>query len=136
VGETANGWSIRSQAGRAGYDPDLRAALTKCEVGAQLSNEVLYPNSSVDDMGEALTGARKYVLHFEADKLPAVSVFLEPGYVRRRHAFCRNDFGRYSIGSTTDGLKSNPDGSLTITIQKDRPADTSNWLPAPNGPFI
>ena len=49
--------------------------------------------------------------------------------------FVENDFGRYSIGSTTDGLKSNPDGSLTITIQKDRPADTSNWLSAPNGPF-
>ena len=49
--------------------------------------------------------------------------------------FIENDFGRYSIGSTTDGLKSNPDGSLTITIQKDRPTDTSNWLPAPDGPF-
>jgi hypothetical protein len=43
--------------------------------------------------------------------------------------FIENDFGRYSIGNTTDGLKSNPDGSLTITIQKDRPTDTSNWLP-------
>ena len=37
--------------------------------------------------------------------------------------------------STTDGLKNNPDGSLTITIQKDRPTDTSNWFPAPDGPF-
>jgi hypothetical protein len=49
--------------------------------------------------------------------------------------FIENDFGRYSIGSTTDGLKSNPDGSLTISIQKDRPTDTFNWLPAPDGPF-
>ena len=49
--------------------------------------------------------------------------------------FVENDFGRYSIGSTTDGLKTNADGSLTILIQKDRPADTSNWLPAPSGPF-
>jgi hypothetical protein len=24
---------------------------------------------------------------------------------------------------------------LTILIQKERPADTSNWLPAPSGPF-
>jgi hypothetical protein len=46
-----------------------------------------------------------------------------------------NDFGRYSIGSTTDGFKKDADGSLTILIQKDRPADTSNWLPAPTGPF-
>jgi hypothetical protein len=49
--------------------------------------------------------------------------------------FVENDFGRYSIGSTTDGLKKNADGSLDILIQKDRPADTSNWLPAPAGEF-
>jgi hypothetical protein len=49
--------------------------------------------------------------------------------------FVENDFGRYSIGSTTDGLKKNTDGSLTILIQKDRPADTANWLPAPAGDF-
>jgi hypothetical protein len=46
-----------------------------------------------------------------------------------------NDFGRYSIGSTTDGLKKNPDSSLDILLQKDRPADMSNWLPAPAGNF-
>ena len=42
---------------------------------------------------------------------------------------------RYSIGSTTDGLKKNADGSLDILIQKDKPAHTSNWLPAPAGNF-
>jgi hypothetical protein len=96
---------------------------------------VLYPNTSVDDMGEALTGARNYVLHFEADKLPRVSVFWNLAMYADDMLFVENDFGRCSIGSTTDGLKSNPDGSLTITIQKERPADTSNWLPAPDGPF-
>jgi hypothetical protein len=49
--------------------------------------------------------------------------------------FVENDFGRHSIGSTTDGLKKNPDGSLRILIQADKPTDTSNWLPAPAGPF-
>jgi hypothetical protein len=49
--------------------------------------------------------------------------------------FVENGSGRYSIGSTTDGLKPDADGSLTILIQKDEPVDTSNWLPAPNGPF-
>jgi hypothetical protein len=46
-----------------------------------------------------------------------------------------NDFGRYSIGSTTDGLKKNADGSLTLSIQNERPSDTANWLPAPTGSF-
>src|SRR5208282_2953547 len=47
-----------------------------------------------------------------------------------------NDFGRYSIGSTTDGLQTDPDGSITILTQHDRPENTANWLPAPaSGPF-
>jgi hypothetical protein len=55
--------------------------------------------------------------------------------VRALHGNRVNDFKRYSIGSTTDGLKKDPDGSLTIVIQKDRPSETSNWLPAPAGSF-
>jgi hypothetical protein len=47
--------------------------------------------------------------------------------------FVENDFGRYSIGSTTDGLKPNTDRSLDNLIQAERPTYTSNWLPT--GPF-
>jgi hypothetical protein len=32
-------------------------------------------------------------------------------------------------------LRHDTDGSLTIVIQHDQPADTSNWLPAPAAPF-
>jgi len=49
--------------------------------------------------------------------------------------FVENDFGRVSIGSTTDGLKPAADGSLKIIIQRDKPDGTSNWLPAPADPF-
>lgn len=135
AGETTNGWKYTFAGGRAGHDLGLRAALAKYEVGAQLSDQVIYPNTSVDDKGEALTGARKYVLRFDAGKLPPVSVFWNMAMYADDMLFVENDFGRYSIGSTTDGLKKSPDGSLTIVIQKDRPADTSNWLPAPGGNF-
>ena len=39
---------------------------------------------------------------------------------------------RFSIGSTTDGLAQNPDGSLTIYLQHSKPQEDqlSNWLPA------
>ncbi|TIL60560.1 MAG: DUF1254 domain-containing protein [Mesorhizobium sp.] len=135
AGETTNGWKYTFSGGRAGYDPGLRAALAKYEVGAQLSDQVLYPNTSVDDKGEQLSGSKKYVLHFEAGKLPPVSVFWNMAMYGSDMLFVENEFGRYSIGSTTDGLKPNPDGSLTVPIQNDRPADTSNWLPAPLGEF-
>lgn len=135
AGETTNGWKYTFAGGRAGFDPGLRAALAKYEVGAQLSDQVIYPNTTVDDKGEPLTGERKYVLHFAAGKLPPVSVFWNMAMYASDMLFVENDFGRYSIGSTTDGLKKSPDGSLTILIQKDKPADTSNWLPAPAGNF-
>jgi hypothetical protein len=135
AGETTNGWKYTFAGGRAGYDPGLRAALAKYELGAQLPDQVLYPNTSVDDKGEQLTGARKYVLQFDAGKLPPVATFWNLAMYGNDMLFVENDFGRYSFGSTTDGLKKNPDGSLTIVIQKDKPADTSNWLPAPTGNF-
>ena len=135
AGETTNGWKYTFAGGRAGYDPGLRAALAKYEVGAQLSDQVLYPNTSVDDKGEPLSGARKYVLHFDAGKLPPVATFWNLAMYGSDMLFVENDFGRYSFGSTTDGLKKNADGSLTVVIQKDRPSDTSNWLPAPGSNF-
>lgn len=135
AGEIADGWKYTFAGGRAGYDPGLRAALAKYEVGAQLSDQVLYPNTNVDDKGEQLTGARKYMLHFDAGKLPPVATFWNLAMYGADMLFVENDFGRYSFGSTTDGLKKNPDGSLDITIQNNKPADTSNWLPAPTGNF-
>ena len=48
-----------------------------------------------------------------------------------------NPIDRYLINSPMiPTMKKNPDGSLTLYIQKDSPgADKeSNWLPAPNGP--
>ena len=135
AGEITDGWKYTFAGGRAGFDPGLRAALTKYEIGAQLSDQVIYPNTTVDDKGQPLTGANKYVLHFDADKLPPVIVFWNMAMYASDMLFVENDFGRYSIGSTTDGLKKSADGSLTIVIQHDKPADTSNWLPAPLGPF-
>jgi len=133
--EVSNGWKYTFAGGRASHDLALRAALCKYEVGAQLSDQVIYPNCSVDDRNEPLNGARKYVLHFEAEQLPPVSVFWNMAMYGSDMLFVGNDFGRYSIGSTTDGLKKGFDGSLTILIQKDQPPDTSNWLPAPVGNF-
>jgi hypothetical protein len=48
AGEVTNGWKYTFGGGRAGYDPGLRAALAKYEVGAQLSDQVIYPNTGVE----------------------------------------------------------------------------------------
>ena len=135
TGETTNGWKYTLSGGRAGHDLALRAALAKYEVGAQLSDQVIYPNCAVDENNKPLDGTNKYVLHFEKGKQPAVSVFWNLAMYASDMLFVENDFGRYSIGSTTDGLKENPDRSLTLYIQSVKPENTSNRLPAPDGPF-
>ena len=62
---------------------------------------------------------------------------LRPGYDLKTRLLVDNPIDRYSIGDRTEGLKYNPDGSLTIYVQKDSPDKEreSNWLPAPAGPM-
>lgn len=137
TGETTNGWRYTLSGGRAGHDLALRAALVTYVLGAQLSDQVIYPNCAVDAGGKPLDGANRYVLHFEKGQEPPVSVFWNLAMYAKDMLFIENEIDRVSIGSTTDGLKSNPDGSLTLYLQKDRPDGdkAANWLPAPDGPF-
>jgi hypothetical protein len=137
TGETTNGWRYTLAGGRAGHDLALRAALAKYVIGAQLSDQVIYPNTSVDEAGRALTGESRYVLHFEHGQQPAALVFWNLAMYGPDMMFVENEIHRYSIGSTTDGLIENDDGSLTLHIQQERPAPdkVANWLPAPAGPF-
>ena len=135
LGETTNGWRYNMADGRSGHDFVLRAALAKNMMGGQLAAEALYPSTTVDNAGEPLVGQRKYVLHFARGALPPVAVFWNLAMYAADMLFIENDFGRYSIGSTTDGLAPNPDGSLTMLIQHAHPEVTANWLPAPAGDF-
>jgi hypothetical protein len=97
----------------------------------------LYQNTRIDDQGAPLTGAYKYVLRFARDQIPPVSVFWNLNMYDEKEFFIKNDFKRYSIGSTTDGLKTASDGPIKIYLQKDNPGPDkqSNWLPAPSGSF-
>ena len=138
LGEIINGWRYNTASGRAGYDVALRAALAKGALGAQLANEVLCPACDVDADGEPLHGRHDYELHFPPGDLPPASRFWNMSLFGEDLMFVENDAGRYSIGNTTDGLASNPDGSLTLSIQQHRPDDLlarANWLPAPDTPF-
>ncbi|WP_136476349.1 DUF1254 domain-containing protein [Pseudomonas sp. DG56-2] len=135
VGEINNGWRYTFSGGRAGYDFALRAAQAKHVLGAQFAEEVVYPNTQVDAQGATLSGQHKYELRFAKDQQPPVSLFWNLSLFGPDMLFVENTFGRYSIGNLTEGVKPDADGTLTVVIQKDRPADTSNWLPAPEGDF-
>ncbi len=55
----------------------------------------------------------------------------------KEHFFNVNDLKRYSLGTKNKALQYAADGSLTIYLQHDKPADNlvSNWLPSPDGDF-
>jgi hypothetical protein len=135
--EIVSGWRYTMGGGRAGFDYAMRAAFSANLTGANVPEEILYPNTRVDDQGSPLSGTNRYVLRFDKDKLPPVSVFWNLNMYDEKEFFIENEIKRYSIGSTTDGLKTAEDGSITIYIQKNNPgADKqSNWLPAPANDF-
>ncbi len=135
--EIVDGWRYSMGGGRAGYDLALRAAFATHLLGANVPEQLFYPNTRVDDQGQPLSGANRYELRFDQDKLPPVAVFWNMSMYDDKEFFIENEAGRYSIGSTTDGLATAEDGSITVYIQHDKPdADkVSNWLPAPDGSF-
>ncbi len=137
IGTTVNGWTYTFAGGRSGHDLALRAALARGVTGAELSTEVLYPNTTVDADGNTFDGTNKYVLHLDKDQIPPVTVFWNLNLFGDDMFFVENDMKRYSLGNTTPELKYNKDGSVDIYIQNENPGKDkqSNWLPAPKGSF-
>ena len=110
----------------------------KNQVGTELAEQVVYVNCRVDADGEPLDGANRYVLHFEAGQTPPVAGMWNLAMYDDDMFFVHNEIDRFTIGSTTDDLTTNEDGSLTIYIQRTRPEGANaaaNWLPAPTGSF-
>jgi hypothetical protein len=96
--------------------------------------EAAYPMTYTDADGHRLDGHNRYTLRLRQD--PPVDAFWSlTMYDLPDFYLVDNPISRYSIGDRTPGLRRDSDGSLTIVIQHDQPADTSNWLPAPAAPF-
>ena len=96
--------------------------------------EAAYPMTYTDADGDQLDGHNRYTLRFDQD--PPVDAFWSiTMYDLPDFYLAANPIDRYSIGDRTPGLRRDRDGSLTIEIQHEPPADTSNWLPAPAAPF-
>jgi hypothetical protein len=92
-----------------------------------------------DDQGELFDGSKhNYTVTFSADQIPPAKNFWSwTMYKLPQRWLVDNPINRYSIGSSTPGLKTAADGSITIYFQATSPGKDkeSNWLPAPEGPF-
>jgi len=136
-----NGWKIGSFFGdRAFYNGDwlMRAAAAKGGIYGNDAIEAMYPLTRVTASGETLDGSKhNYTLTFPKGQLPPVNAFWSVTmYDGKTQFLIQNPINRYLINSPMlPGMKTNPDGSLTLYIQKDSPGKNkeSNWLPAPDG---
>ena len=136
-GVEANGWAYNLNAGKWGQDFNLRAAIAFRSLGQNTPEEALYMNTRKDGDKQPLTGAKNYTITFKKGALPPVDGFWSVTMYNSSDFFVENPLNRSAIGNRTEGLKTAPDGSLTIYVQKDAPeADkVGNWLPAPEGNF-
>ena len=127
-----NGWMVNTSGlGDYGVDYALRAYITKIGYGANKAEDAIYPNSAVDADGNAYNGSNKYVMHFDADKLPPVDGFWSLTMYDKKGFLVDNSIDRYNLGSQK-AMNYNPDGSLDIFIQATPPEGKEmNWLPSP-----
>ena len=132
-----NGWGFTTKTGIYGTDYLMRALVTAIGLGANRPQDAVYPTSLKDAEGRKYSGTNKYVLRFAKGQLPPALGFWSLTMYDADYFFVNNPLNRYSI-SARQNLKSNPDGSTDLYIQKDSPGKDkeSNWLPAPSGDFV
>ncbi|MBS0322862.1 MAG: DUF1254 domain-containing protein [Proteobacteria bacterium] len=135
--ELTPGWIVRRDLGTYGYNYLGRASVVRTGTSANRAEENLYPAALFSSDGKLLNGGRRYTIRFEKGQLPPVDAFWSIAvYDARDHQLISNPIRRYSIGDRTPGLEFAADGSLTLYLQADEPAQGKhNWLPTPRGVF-
>lgn len=122
-----------------GTEYGYRAAVSIVALGANPIDMAVYPNTSTDSDGNALSGDNKYIIHIDADAFPptyengfwSITAYNEVNYL------IENELGRYAIKNNTPYIL-NEDGSLDIYVQAEKPTDEkqlANWLPICEGAF-
>jgi hypothetical protein len=131
-----NGWAYTTKTGLYGTDYLMRAFITAFGLGANRPQDAIYPMSTKDSDDKAYDGANSYVIRFAKGQTPPALGFWSITMYDSAFFFVANPINRYSI-SARQNLKTNPDGSTDLYIQKDSPGGDkiSNWLPAPSGKF-
>jgi hypothetical protein len=136
-GTMANGWNIGLEnMGTYGTSYLRRATIAMGGLGANLPEDAVYPVAFVDGSKKPLTGANKYVVHFDKGQTPPANAFWSITMYDKDGFQVPNPINRFAIGDR-DKLAFNADGSLDIYVQADSPGRNkeSNWLPAPKDVF-
>lgn len=132
--KVGNGWTLLRTGGRFGSDYLTRAAAAFSFIYYNLLEDAAYYLQVYDADGNLLDGAKSYRLHFTAEELPpcGTDAFWSVTLYGSDHFLVPNLAGIYNIGTVTEGLQYNSDGSLDIYLQNASPPGLeSNWLPTP-----
>ena len=128
-----NGYLV-TDLGAWGTNYTMRAIGDRLGIGGQRASIAAYPLALFDDTKAPLTGSKRYVLHIPKRSLPIpVKAFWSLTMYDTDSFFVPNRLNRYTFNNRSH-LHKNPDGSIDIYVQHDKPsnpAQASNWLPAP-----
>ena len=133
-----NGWAIMTKdIGVYGTNYIQRALVTAIGLGANRTQDAIYPTSDKDSDGKEYDGNKKYVMHFEKGQLPPVNGFWSLTMYDANFFFVPNPINRYTL-SARDKFVTNADGSIDLYLQSESPekAKVANWLPTPKARFI
>jgi len=142
VGRNINNWTLIAEGfgyrSMVGGKDLMRAAANMIGIYGNNPEEAYNFSGAKDSAGDTLDGSKHdYVFHFKTP--PPVQAFWSVTmYKLPEILLVANPIKRYSIGDRTPGFNTNEDGSMTIYIQHESPGPDkeSNWLPAPDGPFV
>ena len=128
-------WTTVVNSAEFGTDYYTRTAVAKSNTFINRPHETRYFYQDLDQDGERLNGVKRYTVTFK--QVPPVKGFWSVTLYDQFHFFAPNGIDRYSLGTRSQQLHYEPDGSVVISVQKDQPdADQMpNWLPAPDGDF-
>ncbi len=129
-------WTTVVNSAEFGTDYYTRTAVAKSNIFINRPAETRYFYQDLDAKGERLNGATaRYTVTFK--QIPPVKGFWSITLYDKYHFLAPNALDRFALGTRSKHLRYEPDGSLIIYVQKDRPdADkVSNWLPAPADAF-
>jgi hypothetical protein len=138
VAEPVNGWTYLTKGiGVYGTNYIQRALITAIGLGANRSQDAIYPTSEKDADGREYDGKKNYVMHFYKGQFPPVNGFWSLTMYDASYFFVPNPLNRYTV-SQRNKFVTNPDGSVDLYLQSDSPgkAKEANWLPAPKAKFI
>jgi hypothetical protein len=137
IARVANGWSMNTDTmGVYGNYYLKRALIAQYGLGANLTEDAIYPANLADEAGKPLDGTNRYTLHFDKGAMPPANAFWSITLYDNDGYQVANPANRFAVSSWMP-FKSNADGSLDLYFQNDRPSPDkeANWLPTPKGPF-